>query len=61
MQARDIHTAVSELSLSGAISLGRCSTRTLYRWAKDINEYLEREHAEWRVKAIPEDNSIIVV
>lgn len=58
---RDIRIAVAELHLSGAISLGRCSTRTLYRWAKDINEYLDRERADWRVKVNPSDGIIAVI
>ena len=37
---RDITMAVEELSLSGSISLGKCSVRTLYRWGGDINKKL---------------------
>ena len=47
----DYQPAISELSLSGCIGLGRCSDSTVYRWAKAINEILERERYDWRVKA----------
>ena len=46
--------AIAELSLSGEISLGRCSVSTLYRWRRIINERLEFEHADWRVAAVVE-------
>ncbi len=47
----DIVMAVEELGFDGGISLGRCSRSTVYRWTKAINEYLERDGYEWRVKA----------
>ena len=47
----DIILAVEELALSGGISLGRRSRSTVYRWTKAINEYLETNKCEWRVKA----------
>lgn len=47
----DIVMAVEELGFDGGISLGRCSRSTVYRWTKAINEYLERDKYEWRVKA----------
>ena len=59
-ERRDIRMAVAELSLSGGISLGKCSARTLSRWVKDINEYLERERADWRVIAVKSDSTIVV-
>lgn len=43
--------AIEELSLSGEISLGKCSERTVCRWAKEINARLTRESYSWRVKA----------
>jgi hypothetical protein len=47
----DIVMAVEELGFDGGISLGRCSRSTVYRWTKTINEYLELNKYEWRVKA----------
>lgn len=47
----DYGMAIEELALSGAISLGKCSVSTLYRWRNEINERLERERADWRVVA----------
>ena len=56
----DIQTAISELSLSGAISLGQCSRSTLYRWTRQINDRLSFERYDWRVKAHLADMSIRV-
>ena len=47
----DIVMAVEEIGMDGGISLGRCSRSTVYRWAKAINEYLEVNKYDWRVKA----------
>ena len=47
----DVVMAIQELMLSGGISLGRCSRSTVYRWTKAINEYLESNEYDWRVKA----------
>jgi hypothetical protein len=47
----NIVMAIEELCFDGGISLGRCSRSTVYRWTKAINEYLERDQYEWRVKA----------
>lgn len=41
--------AIQELSLSGSVSLGRCSESTAYRWRREINARLSREKADWRV------------
>lgn len=46
---RELQLAIEELSMSGAISLGKCSLRTLQRWRKDINDILESGKYEWRV------------
>lgn len=43
--------AIEELSLSGEISLGKCSKSTVYRWAKEINARLSRGNYSYRVKA----------
>lgn len=42
--------AIQEIALSGGVGLGRCSTSTVYRWARTINAILEREKYDWRVK-----------
>ena len=47
----DIVMAVEEIGMDGGISLGRCSRSTVYRWTKAINEYLESNKYDWRVKA----------
>lgn len=47
----DIIMAVEEIGFDGSVSLGRCSRSTVYRWTKAINEYLERNKYDWRVKA----------
>ena len=36
----DIIMAVEEIGFDGGVSLGKCSRSTVYRWTKDINEYL---------------------
>lgn len=56
----DYQTAISELSLSGCIGLSRCSRSTVYRWAKAINEILEREHYDWRVKVNYKEKALYV-
>lgn len=42
---------IAELAFDGSVSLGQCSRSTVTRWARDINDILEREGYEWRVKA----------
>lgn len=54
-------TAIAELSLSGEISLGRCSKSTAYRWKKEINDRLSRENANWRVRLDVADRSLTAV
>ena len=51
---------VEELACSGAVSLGNCSHRTVQRWAKRVNEYLEANKYEWRVKPNINNNAIEV-
>lgn len=46
---RDLQLAIEEISLSGSVSLGNCSIRTLQRWCKDINEILGTGNYDWRV------------
>lgn len=40
---------IEELALSGSIYIPG-TLRTQKRWLKKINEKLEREHYDWRVK-----------
>ena len=47
----DIIMAVEEIGFDGSVGLGKCSRSTVYRWAKAMNEYLERNKYDWRVKA----------
>ena len=56
----DYQPAISELSLSCCIGLGRCSDSTVYCWAKAINEILERERYDWRVKANYKEKALYV-
>lgn len=56
-----IQYMIEELSLSGAVGVGNCSKSTLYRYVRQINERLERERYDWRVKAKVKDMAIIVV
>ena len=51
---------VEELAFSGEVSLSNCSKRTLQRWTKVINDYLEANNYDWRVKANTERNTIEV-
>lgn len=57
---RDLILWVEELAFSGSVAV-RCPESTMYRWVKEINEYLEREKYEWRVKANRKERSIDVV
>lgn len=41
--------AIEELALSGSICIPG-SVSTVYRWARVINEILEREKYDWRVR-----------
>lgn len=47
----DIILTVEEIAFGDGVSLGKCSRSTVYRWTKAINEYLERNKFDWRVKA----------
>ncbi len=57
----NIAMTIEELALDGAVSLGRCSRSTLYRYRKEINRRLEAQHANWRVIAGVADRSLRVV
>lgn len=57
----NIVLAVEEIGMDGSITLGRCSKSTLYRWRKAINEYLEKNHYDWRVKANAKDMSLTMI
>lgn len=51
---------VEELAFDGVVSLGKCSKRTVQRWAKRVNEYLEQNNYDWRVRPNIKDNTIEV-
>lgn len=46
-----IAMAIEEIAISGEVCVKKCSTSTLYRWCRAINERLEKGKYEWRVKA----------
>lgn len=46
---RNIMSVVEELGISGRVSLGGCSDKTLKRWTEDINSFLEANNYDWRV------------
>ncbi len=54
-----ITLTIEELSISDSVSLGRASKSTLYRWAREINDRLENNQMDWRVKALPYTNSLV--
>lgn len=51
--------AIEELGLSGAVSLGRCSRSTVYRWARECNAILEHERMGWRVRADAKNSCLV--
>lgn len=53
--------AIQELSLSGSIGLGPCHSSTLTRWARVINQRLEAQKANWRVKTDHKTNALNAV
>lgn len=53
--------AIEELSLSGEVSLGKCSRSTVYRWARKINDRLTQGNYSWRVKADAKTRTIQAV
>ena len=57
---RDLILWVEELAFDGAVVV-RCSDSTLYRCVKEINEYLEWNKYEWRVKANRKERTIEVI
>ena len=51
MSMNPYRLAIEEMAIDGAgVSLGRCSRSTVYRWAKNVNEILETDKTNWRVK-----------
>ena len=53
---------VEELACSSAVVLGNCSKRTMQRWVKRVNTYLEQNDYDWRVRAnYMGDNCILEV
>lgn len=57
----NIYMLVAELYISNAVSLGNCSKRTVQIWAKRVNDYLEANNYEWRVRANTKDKTIEVI
>lgn len=57
---RDLQLAIEEIGLSGSVSLGNCSVRTLQRWCKDINEILETRKYDWRI-CVDKDNMCLKI
>lgn len=55
--------AIEELAVGpeNCISLGSCSKSTVYRWARECNEILEREKYDWRVKPDANQRLLVVV
>lgn len=53
-----IEMSVEEIAISGAVSFGKCSRSTLYRYLRDINDYLTYNKFDWRVKADYKNNCI---
>lgn len=56
-----IECAVEEIAISGTVSFGKCSRSTLYRYLRDINDYLTYNRFDWRVKADYENNCIYAI
>ena len=57
---KDIELWVEEILFDKSIAVV-CSVSTMYRWAKEINEYLEHNKYDWRVKANIKEMSIDMV
>ena len=53
--------AIEECGMDGEIGLGRCSASTVYAWARKMNEILESDKADWRVKALAKERAIKAV
>lgn len=53
----DVPMVVEELGMDGTISLGRCSRSTAHRDTKRVNEYLEKNNYDWRVKLVIDDST----
>lgn len=56
-QPLDIALTVEELSLSGAVSLGRCSKSTAYKDVRRVNDYLKANKYDWRVRLTIDKNN----
>ena len=50
MTRNNVIDIVSEISLSGSsVCLGKCSSSTVSRYKKDVNNYLKRNGMNWSV------------
>lgn len=54
----DVALTVEELGLSCEVSLGPCSRSTAYRDLRRVNEYLEKNRYDWRVKLITNKETV---
>ena len=52
MRARltDVTPYIEELEMSGCVNIGKCGKATAYRDRKRVNDYLEENGYDWRVK-----------
>ena len=57
---KDIELWVEEILFDGSIAVD-CSKSTLYRWVREMNEYLEHNKYEWRVRPNIKEMSIEVI
>ena len=60
MKDAELSLLVEELYFDNSVVL-RCSTSTLYRWAKRVNRYLEKNKYEWRVRPNTKESTIEVI
>lgn len=51
MWDNNISMWAEEIAFDGAVSIPGMPRSTLYRWARAMNEYLESNKYEWRVRA----------
>lgn len=53
--------AIEELAVDGIVSLGAVSERTVQRYRKNINDILDAQDADWRIRADNKRRLLIVV
>ncbi len=57
----NIAMTIEELGIDGAVSLGRCSRSTVYRYKNEINRRLAAQKFNWRVTADVKDRTLRAV